>query len=211
MYLTRIALNIEKKKTMRALSSPNLFHGAIDSSFSGDRPKVLWRIDNLGGRYYILILSHETTDFTSFIEQFGYNGDKAETRAYDKLLDRVEVGSKWIFRLNANPTYREYSKDGDKRGKRKACKNVQAQHKWLINNCEKYGFKLTDGSFKVVGDKWYIFSKNGESSIVTIRAVTYEGVLEVENEALFKEALCGGIGREKAYGLGLLTLVKYNG
>lgn len=211
MYLTRIALNIEKRNTMRALSSPNLFHGAIGSAFSGERPKVLWRIDRLGKQDYILILSQETTDFSSFIEQFGYDGAEAETRPYDKLLERVEVGSKWIFRLNANPTKREYNKDIDKRGKRKACGTIKEQQGWLINNCEKYGFKLTDSSFKVVGDKWYRFYKNEGSCPITIRAVTYEGVLEVKDEALFKEALCGGIGREKAYGLGLLTLVKYNG
>ena len=38
-------------------------------------------------------------------------------------------------------------------------------------------------------------------------AGTYEGVLTVTDEELFKAALVQGIGREKAYGLGMLTIV----
>lgn len=40
-----------------------------------------------------------------------------------------------------------------------------------------------------------------------ILSVTYEGVLTVTDEELLKVALTNGIGREKAYGLGILTIV----
>lgn len=208
MYLTRIALNTEKRSTMRALSSPNTFHGALEASFAGERPRVLWRIDKLGERYYILILSRDIADFGKFVSQFGFDGEKAETRDYGVLLDRIKNGSKWIFRLNTNPTYRNPRKDGEQRAKRHAHKTVAGQQKWLIDNCEKYGFSLTNDSFKVVGDKWYRFHKDVGAPI-TLLSVTYEGVLSVTDEKLFIEALCGGIGREKAYGLGLMTLMRY--
>ena len=37
-------------------------------------------------------------------------------------------------------------------------------------------------------------------------AVTYEGILTVTDEDSFRKALVNGIGREKAYGLGMITV-----
>ena len=42
---------------------------------------------------------------------------------------------------------------------------------------------------------------------VSIKGVTYEGILKVCDEEKFKELLVAGIGRGKAYGMGLLTIV----
>ena len=38
--------------------------------------------------------------------------------------------------------------------------------------------------------------------------VTFEGILEISDEEVFKQTLVDGIGREKAYGCGLLTLAR---
>jgi len=38
-------------------------------------------------------------------------------------------------------------------------------------------------------------------------AVTYEGILTVTDKERFRKTLIEGIGREKAYGMGLLTVV----
>ena len=48
--------------------------------------------------------------------------------------------------------------------------------------------------------------KTGEQ--VKLLGVTYEGLLTVTDAEKFREALTGGIGRGKAYGLGLLTVVR---
>lgn len=42
---------------------------------------------------------------------------------------------------------------------------------------------------------------------VSFLAVTYEGILQVTDAELFRKALTDGIGREKAYGMGMLTVV----
>ena len=41
-----------------------------------------------------------------------------------------------------------------------------------------------------------------------LREATYEGVLTVTDVDKFKELLCNGIGRGKAYGMGLLTVMR---
>ena len=43
---------------------------------------------------------------------------------------------------------------------------------------------------------------------VSLLAVTYEGVLRVTDAALFRRTLTEGIGRGKAYGMGLLTVMR---
>lgn len=37
--------------------------------------------------------------------------------------------------------------------------------------------------------------------------MTYEGVLQVTDPEAFKALLCEGVGRGKAYGLGLMTII----
>lgn len=60
----------------------------------------------------------------------------------------------------------------------------------------------------MIKEKWYIFKKGTTSNKVTFLAVTYDGILTVKNAERFKEALCAGIGSGKAYGAGLMTLVR---
>ena len=43
---------------------------------------------------------------------------------------------------------------------------------------------------------------------MTLLAVTYEGVLQVTDPEAFRNLLCQGMGRGKAYGLGLLTVMR---
>lgn len=196
-------LDAAKPKTMQALVSPNLFHGAIESAFSGERTRKLWRIDTLCGQRCLLILSEDAGDWSKLCKQFGMNGIPAETKSYDKLLNRISNGSKWQFRLRANPTISV--KQAGTRGKVHAHITTEHQMKWLANHAEKYGFSLKADEYLVTESKWYAFRK-GNRENVRILAVSYEGLLDVMDAVLFRKLLTEGIGREKAYGMGLLTV-----
>ena len=124
MYLSRIELDPIRRSTMTALAAPQKFHGAVESAFSGERRRRLWRLDRLGEKLYLLLLSEEMPDLSGVVEQFG-TGAAPESRNYDPLL-----------------------------------------------------------------------------------AVTYEGVLQVTDPEAFRNLLCQGMGRGKAYGLGLLTVMR---
>lgn len=207
MYLSRIKLNTSLTKTMRALVSPNIFHGAIESCEIEGRTRKLWRIDDLRGEKYLLILTEKKIDFTKVSEQFGYDGN-FETRCYDNLLEKITDGSKWQFKLRANPVIHKKI-DNDKRGKIMAHITPAHQEEWLRRQAVKYGFELSDGQWLVTGSKWYIFKKNRyEHNRVKILAVTYEGTLTINNTEAFKKALINGIGREKAFGLGMITICR---
>ena len=116
MYLSRIKLDASRTETMRGLASPSVFHGAIESD-DEERTRKLWRLDTLYGNHILLILSENRIDFSSVAEQFGYDGS-FESKLYDGLLERITNGSRWHFRLKANPTIQKYD---EKRKRKSAC------------------------------------------------------------------------------------------
>ena len=84
---------------------------------------------------------------------------------------------------------------------------TQYQKQWLLDRAAKHGFALTEDSFTVTRVRWHHFAKGGTRP-VSLLAVTYEGVLQVTDPEAFRNLLCQGMGRGKAYGLGLLTVMR---
>ena len=126
------------------------------------------------------------------------------------LLKRIQEGSRWQFRLRANPTCNAPAGPG-KRGRVYAHSTTENQMKWLLRQSEQHGFSLDPEAFTVTGSKWYRFKKGSTGHRVTFLAVTYDGSLRVKDPVVFQAALCGGIGPGKAYGAGLMTLVGMEG
>ena len=210
MYLSRVELDPIRRSTMTALAAPQKFHGAVESAFSGERRRRLWRLDRLGEKLYLLLLSEEMPDLSGVVEQFG-TGAAPESRNYDPLLARITPGSRWQFRLAANPT--KSCKDAQRpaaRGTVAAHCTTQYQKQWLLDRAAKHGFAVSEGSFAVTRKQTYHFKKNGTRP-VTLLAVTYEGILQVTDPEAFKALLCEGVGRGKAYGLGLMTIIHRGG
>lgn len=211
MFLTRVELDIKKRKTQIALASPNKFHGALESSFMNKQKRNLWRIDSLNGHLYFMVLSEELPDMASFIYEFGIADSIPESKDYMLLMDRIKKDSVWRFRLTANPTHAV--KHGEGRGKVVAHITEQHQKEWLISKGVKNGFCLINDECRVISSEWKRFYKHGgrpeaenHKKSAQMLLVTFEGILKVEDPEMFKKALSGGIGRGKAYGAGLLTV-----
>ena len=208
MYLSRIELDTSRRSTMRALDMPNLIHGAVESSFAGARERNLWRIDPLQGKLYLLLVSPAKPDLQALAQQFGVPGQGWETRDYSPLLGRIQTGSAWRFRLTANPTKSCLSGAGTERGAVHAHVSTRYQEQWLLRQAGKHGFALAEDSFSVVKTRWYHFRKGDAGNRVTLLSATYEGMLQVTEPETFRRALTHGIGRGKAYGMGMLTVVR---
>lgn len=216
MYLSRIELDTKSRETMRALASPSRFHGAVERAFDGDRSRNLWRIDTLGDRTYLLLLSREQPCLDALATQFGYG--RYETRDYDKLLSRIADGRRYKFRLVANPTFsKSPGKDAavsKTRGKVIGCGTPEFQAEWLCRRAESHGFSVmytdeneTRCSFTITKSRRLSFDKGSDGRNVKLLSVTYEGELTVTDAVKFKALLCDGIGRGKAYGQGMMTVV----
>ena len=208
MYLSRIELDENKRETTRAIGSPGIIHGAVESSIDGVRERNLWRIDRFCGKCYLLILSRGKPNLERISSQFGKEGDAGEIKDYDALISRIRVGQSWRFRLRGNPVHSEGSGKHGERGKVYAHVTTDQQKEWLLEKAEKNGFSVEPDGFDVVDTRWYKFAKHhGAKDTVTIRTATYEGVLTVTDAELFRAALQEGVGRAKVYGCGLLTLM----
>lgn len=216
MYLSRIELDTKSRETMRALASPSRFHGAVERAFDGDRSRNLWRIDTLGDRTYLLLLSRELPRLDALAAQFGYG--QYETRDYDKLLLRITDGRRFRFRLVANPTFsKSPGKDAavsKTRGKVIGCGTPEFQAEWLCRRAGSHGFDVmytdeneTRCSFTITKSRRLSFDKGSDGRNVKLLSVTYEGELTVTDAEKFKALLCDGIGRGKAYGQGMMTVV----
>lgn len=212
MYLSRVELDLTRRAAMQALVAPQKLHGAVESAFAGERRRRLWRLDRLGGKLYLLLLSEDQPDLAGIAAQFGPadGGGLAETRDYAPLLQRITPGSVWQFRLTANPTKScPDHKAAQSRGTVRAHCTVEYQRQWLLQRAEKHGFALTPDSFTVTASRWLQFAKGGDRRHpVTLLSVTYEGVLQVTDPQMFCQLLTEGIGRGKAYGLGLMTVMR---
>ena len=206
MYLSQVELDPRNRETLRAFNVPRRLHGAVEAAFTGPRTRRLWRLDRRASRLWLLILSEERPELSGIVAQFGPPNGIAETRDYAPLLVRVAEGTVWRFRLAANPIKNVKVAGG--RGIVRNHVTVSQQEQWLAERAPKHGFALDPDGFRVVDARWIAFDKAAGGNRVRIHAVTFEGLLRVTDAALFCEALTRGIGRGKAYGLGLLTLMR---
>ncbi len=209
MIISRIKLDIDNPETQRGIESPSRIHGAVEHAFhKEERQHALWRIDFLGGEYYLLIVSHDMPDLDHVQEQFGEKGGTPEIKNYDKFLDAIENGQVWKFRLAANPTK-------SRSGRRYQLSGIESKMDWLMRKSRISGFLLEEGKFSITGEKQHDFKKweklDGGRTFaypVDFGETDFEGVLTVTDADLFKRVLCHGIGHERAYGTGLLTISK---
>ena len=204
MYMTRMRLNTEKRKTRIALTNRNWFHGAVENALGQTDDRKLWRLDKLNGEYYLMIVSKDKPDMSAAVCEFGYPEDPApwETLEYDKFLSGIEKGSIWYFKLTANPVMESHGVIYNHAG-------VNNQTKWLMDRAKKNGFSIDENSLGVFNSHWVSFKKRKEQNRrVTLLSVTFEGVMEIEDPDLVRKALVSGIGKGKAYGQGMMTIMK---
>jgi CRISPR system Cascade subunit CasE len=194
-------------------------HAAVLNGFPDARPtdegRVLWRLDTYEHGSVLYVASPEESDFSDLLKQL--DGTR-ETRSYAPLLDSLQIGQRWHFRLTANPSRWVRLRDW-KNTKPVGHVTAKQQEQWLLDRVNppdepsRLGFRIPDCvgragelDFALVSRTSRRFDRDG--SKVTLATATYEGHLEVTDPAELRHALTHGIGRAKAYGCGLLTLAR---
>ncbi len=142
-----------------------------------------------------------------------------ETKPFSPLL---VAGDRLTFRLRANPTISRKTEAGRSvrhdvlMDAKTWCKHHgidvpkevqghmdEAAIKWLDNQSAKSGFALE--SFpQLTGYRQHVIKRRGAE--IRFSSIDYEGILKVTTPELFKEVLCRGVGRSKAFGCGLLMV-----
>lgn len=208
MYLSRVEIDIGNRQKLRDLSHLGAYHNWVENSFpheieNGIRSRKLWRIDTIQGTRYLLLVSDEKPDL-KLLEQYGVSGS-ARTISYDKFLESIEENKFYRFRVTLNPVKAIHQEDG-KRGRVVPEITTEQQMKFFESRAEKLGFELVPNDYLIVEKSWVPMKKQGQKTIKLSRA-TFEGILKVTDKTVFYHSLTKGIGKKKAYGFGLMTVI----
>ena len=208
MYLSRVEIDLNNRRQLRDVSHLGAYHHSVESGFPqeqarGIRTRKLWRLDNLNGHCYLLIVS-ETAPDVGALERYGVPGS-AQTKSYDAFLERLQPGMSARFRVTLNPV-EALANRAEGRGRIVPLLAIEKQEAFLLKRAQSNGFILNPGDFTIVERGSLLLRKQNQPRIRLNKAV-YEGVLTIGDADLFRRALTQGIGKQKAYGFGMMTVI----
>lgn len=208
MYLSRVEIDVLDRRKIRDLTHLGAYHNWVETSFPDEisqdiRSRKLWRIDKINDHLYLLVVSEGKPDLNA-LEKYGVPGS-AETKCYDSFLDSICRDHLYRFRVTLNPV-RAVSQGEGKRGRVMPEITAEQQLHFLESRAERLGFELIPEEYQIVERSWEPFRKKGQRMIRLSKA-TYEGTLKVTDEKLFYDTLTSGIGKKKAYGFGMMTVI----
>ncbi|GHJ47248.1 type I-E CRISPR-associated protein Cas6/Cse3/CasE [Catellatospora sp. TT07R-123] len=217
MYLTRFRVNTARRGARKLLSSPQAMHAAVRAAFARpedyehDGTRSLWRLDTPApATVHLYLVSPGRPDLTHLVEQAGWPTTETwDTREYGPLLDKLQPGQRWAFRLTANPSHSGRKNTDAKETQRFGYLREHEQADWLVNRADRHGFTVAaqqDGQPNLRLHKRQTQTFTRGMGTVTLVTATYDGILTVTDPTVFRQALTGGIGHAKAYGCGLLTI-----
>lgn len=210
MYMSRVEIDFKNRLNLKKLSNINAYHSWVEECFPDEfeeksRTRKLWRIDNLNGKTYLLIVSEKEPDL-QIIEKFGVKGS-GEIKNYDLFLDKLEEGAKAYFKVVLNPIVSiKESKNDKSRGKIVPLKS-EDYNKYLMDRSKKNGFSLKEEEFLITDRKILNFKHTKKSKKIKLNKVTYEGKLTITDRDKMIDTLTKGMGKKKAYGFGMMTLI----
>lgn len=207
-YLSRIELDPRSCSVADALGNRGVMHAAIERTSPGERPHILWRLEENGSEKSVLMVSGESYDLSGLQERFGKKGTSPNTLEYDKFIGMFEDGTCAEFKVVVNPVVR-IREDGAKNSKeiplnlKKTAKYPYSAEDWLRDKMEENGAHVQTA--RVDRAETVMVAKENGGNQFPLFIVTYSGTLKVTDAEKFRRILTSGLGRKKAYGCGLVT------
>lgn len=206
--MSRVEIDINNRQKIKDLTHLGAYHNWVETSFPDEfeynqRSRKLWRIDQLEGKHYLLVVSSGKPNLNKF-ETYGVKGS-AKTQNYETFLNQIEKGMKAKFKVTLNPVFSE-NEESNRRGRVLPLLSEEDQMDFLLRRSEKNGFMLEPEAFVIVEKDFKRLEKPGKKTL-RVNSATYQGELTVSNVEVFKKTLTEGFGKKKAYGFGLMTII----
>lgn len=223
-----------RRRTQELLRNPHAVHQELYSAVSTQpvRERVLWRWEAPEGQgLHLLVLTDSLPSWEPLALQCGWTDagrGQAQVRAYEPLLDKIEPGRTFAFRLRANPVsatrhpesptaaQRAHLATARPRGVRVAHRTASGQLQWLREKVTSWGFDLEttaagDADVVLTGREQIEFrkglrGKEAPGNRVTLTTATFTGRWSVRDPGRARASLVLGVGGARAYGCGLITL-----
>lgn len=202
LYLSRLILNANHPQAKSEVTHPYELHRTICRAFeSPEEARILFRADtDRPGQVHVIVQSIEPPDWKRLEIKEGYVKGMDDPKPVE--LAGLRQGMALRFRLRCRPSKRIGDKASGDKGKRRNITGKDEVFAWLSRKAEDNGFDVKDAAFDRV--YWYE-SKDGKDA-KPLGAVQFDGVLVVTEPDKLRAAVRNGIGTQKAYGFGLLSL-----
>ena len=193
MYLSIVQPDFSKVNAARAMTNEQDMHRNIQALFDSDRKSinVLYRFIPSKDirRAVICVQSDIMPTSTSDLKVLSCT-DASER------ISHIKTGMFLKYDVLLRPVKRH-------EGRSTLIRDAMSRVEWVGTLAEKYGFEIV--TIREVSRIQKTVFHSGEKS-GRVDGYRYEGSLLVKDVALFKKAYETGIGRDKAYGYGMLML-----
>jgi CRISPR system Cascade subunit CasE len=226
MWLSRLMLDPRSRAVRRDLSNCHQLHRTLLGAFpavQAAEPRrevgLLHRLEqSLAGNPVLLAQSVVKPDWSMLPTDYcppGRSGsENPAVKPAGQVLDAIQIGSRFRFRLVANPTRRiarEVPASGGASSTRVKLRTEEQWRDWMHRQGETHGFRLAmlsavPGLPNMIGRPAGRLQGKRGGSQVTAFAVRFDGVLDVIDVTQFRDAIRSGIGPAKSYGCGLLSI-----
>lgn len=203
-YLTRIRLNTQRRNTRRLILSRERIHAALNRCFpESEEVRIIWRLDVTSTTPVIYMVSDSMPDCEGIVEQYCWRNlpyaDSVQTAPYDNFVNSIKNGQRFRFRCGFNPSIRSH--------------RTAKVHPVTDAETQELLIKKTNGCFRIEkcqdSSEGVSFTKGTgkHRHTVNFKYSVVEGYMTVLDAEKFKTYLINGIGREKAYGCGLMSVI----
>lgn len=204
MFLSKITLDARHPQARKDLSSAYDMHRTLSRVFAPDDTtppaRFLWRQEDARSwdqsQVDVLVQATLRGNWAALQQWPEYVAQLQSDKAVD-LQSLVRHGAQYRFRLRANPTVTRV-------GKRYGLQSEADQHAWVIRQGQRVGFEVL--ACERSGNDTLSTRQPRSGGVITVQAVTFDGVLGVTDDAALRAAVVAGVGHAKSLGLGLLSL-----
>ena len=209
---TVITLNLASPDVQRDLLDCQAMHRRVMALFhrvNAERNinKILYRIDRNGAVWTLMIPSIHQADVAVLPPEYTTTAVKQVTNLWPKL-QAIPAKKQFLFVLVAFPAKKVDI--NTKNSVRVGLDSDELQQQWLIDKLRDAGCHLVVDdsaplSFDLQAEPIVVGNRSG-SGVIRFVPTRFTGTLVVDDPALFGHVVVNGIGPEKAYGCGLMTL-----
>lgn len=203
MYFTAMTFDPLSPMTHYFLGNPEHAHAEILSLFEPGSSRPLFRVDNKKNEKIVYMVSENMPNVERWNNRFGIKPGQSlcQSADYEAFLASIKKGDLMSFKITAVPTKTTNGK--------KVSLDYKSALNWMSRKLIKGGAIPVEDSLMQAEEQSVKFRKGFASTTheVYYRTRTYEGIFEVENVDKVVDMLRHGIGRQKAYGCGMLTVV----
>lgn len=226
MILTRIRLNPMHRLTYRLIGDVDALHKTLCACVGDKRDAagLLFRIEE---GPVLLVQSQTQPDWSKFTKERNVLQGDPEDKAFEPVF---VAGATYAFRLRCRPS-KKVKVDGKKNSSQRFLRTEEERFAWLSRQGEAHGFtvkrvEITHESWSLpdgpspsqrAGDLEQAESEestegvgsNSARATRTMPGVRFDGVLMVTDPEKLLAAVRNGIGPQKAFGFGLLSLAPH--